>query len=515
MPTITTSTVTDDAGVHSVLVPRDDLVLERAADEGIFVLDHGPFERWERRVTIEPAAPGTGLRVTERIEFRLALPVWRVLFNPLVRHAATLPANRRSNRWWMPPSRLDGRTARGLGLLCVLSGLAGYLGTLLTQTNTFAKTEFASSDTEISVMLAAVRLAALLALVVVAMADRRGRRLVLWSSAVAACVITATGALAGDLVVLGASQTLARTFSTALALVIAIYAVEEMPAGSRAFSVSVLAMTAALGAGVCVMVLPLADLGVGGWRLLYVLPLAFVPIAWRIGRALPETRRFERTRHLSKPAVLAERREPPPRSPMQRRRFVLLATSALLVAVFVTPASQLLNEFLRTEHGFSAAKITAFTLLTNTPGGIGVIIGGRLADTRGRRVVGAVAIGGGTALTVAMFLATGAWIWVWSVLGAVVGAAAIPALGVYGPELFPTAARGSANGGINIAGVAGAAGGLVAAGLLSDAFGGLPWSITTLAVGPALVVVLIAAFYPETAHRELEELNPSDAGPEP
>ena len=74
-------------------------------------------------------------------------------------------------------------------------------------------------------------------------------------SAVAGCVLTATGALAPDLAWLGVSQTVARAFSTALTLVISIMAVEEMPAGSRAFAVSVLTATAALGAGICVMLL--------------------------------------------------------------------------------------------------------------------------------------------------------------------------------------------------------------------------------------------------------------------
>jgi hypothetical protein len=81
---------------------------------------------------------------------------------------------------------------------------------------------------------------------------------------VAACVLAATGAVAPDLAWLGISQTAARTAATAMAIVIGIYAIEEMPAGSRAFAVSVLAMPAALGAGMCVAVLPLADLGPGG-----------------------------------------------------------------------------------------------------------------------------------------------------------------------------------------------------------------------------------------------------------
>jgi MFS family permease len=113
--------------------------------------------------------------------------------------------------------------------------------------------------------------------------------------------------------------------------------------------------------------------------------------------------------------------------------------------------------------------------------------------------------------TVAMFLADGAWIWGWSAFGALVGAAAVPALGVYGPELFPTASRGSANGGINVAAVTGAVVGLLAAGALSDAFGGLPAAMALLAIGPAIVVLLIVVAYPETAHRELEDINPEDA----
>src|SRR5262249_38158527 len=80
--------------------------------------------------------------------------------------------------------------------------------------------------------------------------------------------LTATGARCPTLAWLGVSQTLARSFSTALTLVISIIAVEEMPAGSRAFAVSVLTATAALGAGMAVMLLKVADLGLNAWRVL-------------------------------------------------------------------------------------------------------------------------------------------------------------------------------------------------------------------------------------------------------
>lgn len=103
--------------------------------------------------------------------------------------------------------------------------------------------------------------------------------------------------------------------------------------------------------------------------------------------------------------------------------------------------------------------------------------------------------------------------WIWSVGAAVVGGAAIPALGVYGPELFPTSLRGRANGVIAVLGVLGTVTGLVAAGYLSERWGGLAPALTLLAIGPLLMAILLLVAYPETAHRELEDLNPEDRPP--
>jgi len=198
------------------------------------------------------------------------------------------------------------------------------------------------------------------------------------------------------------------------------------------------------------------------------------------------------------------------------RRFWLLAVSSFLLALFTAPASQLLNEFLRDEQGFSALRITMFSLITNTPGGIGLVVGGRLADNRGRRLVGAVGVFGGTLLTVLMVLLGGWPMWGLSMAGAIVGAMVVPALGVYGPELFPTALRGRANGIISILGVTGSVIGLATAGYLSDRWNGLGPALAVLAVGPLLMAGLVLAAYPETAHLELEDINPEDRlGPGP
>ena len=198
------------------------------------------------------------------------------------------------------------------------------------------------------------------------------------------------------------------------------------------------------------------------------------------------------------------------RWPVTGRASGCSAASAILLALFTAPASQLLNEFLRDEEGFSAWQITVFSILTNTPGGIGLVIGGRLADTRGRRGVGAFGVVAGTLLTVAMVVLGGWPMWGLSVAAAITGAMVVPAISVYGPELFPTSLRGRANGTIAILGVTGSVIGLLTAGALSEAWDGLGPALALLAVGPLVMALLVLVAYPETAHRELEDLNPED-----
>ncbi len=490
--------------VEPWLAPRDDLVGEERVETSdgalVFVAAHGPVSHYQRRVTSEALAGGHRA-VTSTTDVRLAIPYFGWLFTLPLRHALGRLGPPGHQPWWAPPERLDARAASVLGVLAAASMVAGYLGTLLTQTITFAADEFGLVGAQPqSNALAAVRLGVLVALALVSLADRRGRRPILLICAAGGCVMSVVGALSPSLAALSASQLLARAFATALVVLITIVAAEEVPRGSRAYAISVLGMAGGLGAGVCVMALPLADLGPRGWRLLYLLPLVGLPLVRSIAGRLDESRRY-RAPH----AVVT--------MAGHGRRLALLAASGLLLAVFTAPASQLQNQFLRDERGFSASRIALFTILTVTPAGIGVVAGGRLADLRGRRIVGALGLAGGVGASVAMFNSTGWPLWAWSVVGSVLGGAVLPALGVYGPELFPTSLRGRANGLVALLGVVGSVGGLLGAGVLADRLGSLGPALAVLALGPLLLVVLVVVAYPETAQRELEELNPEDRPP--
>ena len=500
----------DDAVLAGLRVPRDDLVREERQEPDRFTLAHGPFKFWERTLRVEPLATDTTPelhRVVETIEYRAAISVWRPLFAWPLRRAV----RHRRTPWWAPPDRLDARAATVISLLACIQVVDGYLGTVIAQTITFAADEFDRGDTAQGVTLATVRLGIIVALAVVALADRRGRRRLLIATALLAVVVTALGALSPGLWFLGGTQLVGRGLTTGMGILIGVFAAEELPRGSRAYGVSVLALSAALGAGMAVWVLPVADIDPRAWRAVYLVPLLAVPGLVVVGRRLPESRRFTaNTGDAPSSTGTEDDSDREGRRRIEGRRLLLLAVAAFLLLVFAAPASQFQNDFLKDHRGFSASGITLFTLVTTTPAGIGVFLAGRAADTRGRRGVAALGLLGGTAFVVVGYHATGALMWGSTLTGSILGSLTV-ALGVYGPELFSTRNRARANGLVVTLGVAGSATGLLLVGMLSDRFGSYGPAFTVVAIGPVLAAVLVLGWFPETARVELETLNPGDA----
>lgn len=467
------------------------IVAEREITPGVFEAVEGPVRSYRRDGDV--------------VELRLAIPFFAWVFALPIRHELRkqLRGTFTGMPWWAPADRVDDRSATVLGALCAISLFDGYLGTLITQTLTYVADGFGiEGDRQQGVTLAVVRVAIFISVPLVALADRRGRRQLVLLCASGGVVLAALTAASPSLVWFTGGQAVGRGFVTALSILIVVVAAEEMPAGARAFAASVTAMSSALGAGACVLLLPVADLGDDGWRVLYVAPVLALPILLRARTNLPESKRF-----------VAPHGEAHVRGHGQRLR--LLAAAAFFVQVFAAPANQLQNEFLRDERGFSAAAITLFTICTGTPAGLAVLAGGHLAEVRGRRLVGAVGLGGSTLFIVATYQTSGAPMWLLYLAGTMLAGLTVPALRVYGPELFPTGLRAGSGGLLAVAGVAGAAIGVLAGGYLSDELGGLGRAMAILGVGPLLVCALVLLRFPETAHRELEELNPEDRAPSP
>ncbi len=487
--------IIDDSRLAALREPRSDLVLEERIGDDRFVATDGPFDRYNRWLEVDDASEDGSRRVVEHFEYSLPLGVWNVLFAIPVKRALRRPSTGRQP-WWAPPDRIDARTARILALVCTLSLLDGFLGTVITQTLTFAADEFGSSDTQQGLVLAGVRIGVLFSVALATLADRKGRRRILMWSMLGATVLTVLGAFAPTLLSLGLSQAAARGFTNALGILLIVIAAEEMPPRSRAYGFSLIALTAALGAGFAVMMLPVADFDIRAWRLIYFAPALALPLLIPICRRVPETARFADTMTKVEPMRI------------DRRRLVVLASIGFLLAMFATPASQFQNEFLKDDRGFSALTITIFTLITATPAGIGVFAGGIAADVKGRRRVAAIGAIGGAVLMAMAYRSTGSPLWVLTMAGTIVGALVVPALGVYGPELFGTERRASANSYIKVVTVAGGAIGVAAVGWMSDTLGGFGNAFTVMLVAPALVAAIVLTQLPETSGKTLEELNP-------
>ena len=395
MTTISTTSVCDSAELQQRRQPRSDIVAEAESGTDRWICREGPFRQYERTLVVQTDGEDS-YEATETTTYKLAVPVWAWLFHFPVRRAIE-NRKERYGYWWAPPDRLNRRAATVLGLLAGIQVVDGYLGTVLTQTITFAVDEFGHGNQAQGRCsgLGVVRVGVLIALATAALADKRGRRSLLIGAGITSCAFTVLGGLSPNVWVLGGSQLVARGLSTALGILIAIVAVEEMPYRSRAWAASVLTLSAGLGSGMAVWILPVADLSERGWRAIYLAAIAGIAVVAFLGRRLPESRRFvEATPQAAPTKPLRDRR---------RSRFVLLATSAFLLAVFLAPASGFRNDFLKDERGFSGADISLFTVTTATPIGIGLLLGGYLAERHGRRRVGALGIVLGTTLTSASF----------------------------------------------------------------------------------------------------------------
>ena len=471
---------------------RHDVVDEQVADDGSFVQQNGPFHEYRRDVT--PTGDGG---VVETTTYRLSIPWFGWLFGLPMRHAIR---NRRAagarGPWWAPPDLLSERHVRTLALLAVASSSAAFANTLFTQTANFAADSFGISNTGQSVGGAVVRLGVVIALPFAVMADRIGRRRTIVLLSWLTPLFCAVGSLAPNFGLLVASQTVARPLGIALALLAAVAAAEDMPRNSRAYAVSVLAMSAGLGAGVAVGALKLADLGAQGWRFVYLLSLIWLPIAVSLARHLTETRRFEMAHPIA--------------PKMNRRRLALIAGVALSANLFVAPASFFQNRYLDDIRGYSGGGIALFTLATGTPASIGLIVGGQLADSIGRHRLIAVCTPISTVCIVGAFFVGGPAMWALSLGGGFTAAMAYPAFAVYRAELFPTGNRGTANGLVTATALLSGSVGILIVGHFRDRGASFGTLMAAMGLGQLVAAYIAVRHYPETAHLELEQLNPGD-----
>ncbi|HKJ35065.1 MAG TPA: MFS transporter [Solirubrobacterales bacterium] len=460
------------------------------------------------QLPVASSAELTSTAAGHRVTWRLEMPYFGALWRPLIARRARRierAADRgeplpRDRPWWAPPEHLGPEQQATIAIAALLTAIysfgGGTLG-LLSTTLPAAADIYGADDSTLAVGLAVVRGGVVVALLVGTLADRLGRRRVIVSAAIAHCVLVAAIGLAPGFGLYVGGHLLLRTIDTALAIALAVIVIERVPARSRATSLALLAVASGIGIGLATLALPLAESGRAGFALAYGAQLLAIPLVLSAARTLEESPRF--IRHQSEPHAYRELLAAP-----YRRRLLMLGIATLLAAAFVAPALEFLTQYLTDGRGLSAGAAVLLLGLMGLAAGPGLIGGGILADSHGRRTVAIPAFIASLAAFVAFYLGSGILPWIAGPIAAAIGAAGGAAAGPYGGELFPTRIRSAAQTLILVLTIVGSVLGLGAIALLRDSLT-LGEAIAANGLGAVVAIIIFIAYFPETAGRDLDE----------
>jgi putative MFS transporter len=393
-----------------------------------------------------------------------------------------------------------------LGLVAAVSFFETYDMYLFSLNLKQIQAELGLAEGSLGTLGSLVRIGSLLAIFIVPLADRFGRRRILLSTVLGYTVMTALTALAPSAQAFVALQLLARAFGTAEALLATVVIVEEFPAEHRGWGIGAASAIQACGAGFASVMFGFVDALPFGWRMLYavgVLPLCLIAY-WR--RTLPETERFNRfehARHDRLPMfghVVQAARD-------HTRSFYLLLGTFFVLAVAGSGPGFFTSKFLQDVHGWTPPGVAMLTFFGGAFAIIGNPLAGWLSDRFGRRGTGTVFMAAHGVALLAFYSLTGVWLlpllWIASVFFSMGSGVTLSA---YSAELFPTSMRSSASGATSLAAPLGTIVGLAAVSALYDLTGSLWRGVLMMGALMLLLPPVIWFLFPETARRELDDI---------
>ncbi len=492
--------------LDEILKERSGLVVERrlGGEAGAFELDQGMFATYSRVLTIGDLGSDGRIRVTQLVEFSLPLLGFGLVVSAALRSRLRTSRSVVPIPAWLPPDRLDPVVARQLARVVLISVSAAYFATLLGQTLTFSAHQFHASVKMQAAVLLVSRFDILPGFGLLMLANRFGRAGVIRIATIIGTLFSALSAFSPNMAILALVQLGAKGATAAASVLVAVLVAEMVSRRQRAWAIGTLVIGAALGAGFCDVLLPLAGLSISSWRTLYLIAIPIGIWGTYLSFGVAETDRFARARVSHLGASVSPRWRGTSTS-----RVWALSVAAFLVNAFMIPTTQFRNEYLRVERHFSATAIGVFVILTNLPGAIGLAMGGRLSETKGRRMVAGAAIvigGGGLALG---FVTSGLELWIWTLLGSTAITAIVPSLGVYQAEIFPTRSRGVGGGIVTMASRIGSLVGVGFVGYFASRLS-LGGAVATLFLGMVLLLPALFFWFPETRGMSLEEITTPD-----
>jgi putative MFS transporter len=399
---------------------------------------------------------------------------------------------------------------RVLGAIALAIVFENYDQAMLTQAVKQIAGDFALAEADLGNLLGFVRLGAIPAFLLVPLADRVGRRRLFLVSVLGMSLATVLSAFtrgAGEFVAL---QMAARMFMVTSSATAYVIVTEAFDPEHRGWGIGILGALGAFGVGLSALLFAAIDVLPFGWRAMYalgVLPLLLLP--W-LRRRVTETERFHRHRAERGPVTESLLRGwwRPLASLMRSypARAAAVGLIGFMSSAGHAAAYNFSAYFVQVEHGWAPGQYSVMLLVAGTAGIVGHPFAGRVADRRGRRLVGFLFYGLFPLLALVFYRGPG-WllpvVWVPMVFTLTGGLTISRALST---ELFPTSYRGTAAGWLQLMDTLGAAGGLMAISLLTPR-GESAIPAVEFVLFATLVAALAVLFLPETGRRELEEIS--------
>jgi MFS family permease len=427
--------------------------------------------------------------------------------------SAVVPDERvRAKRpWWLPhflgrvPIGLESRYVSLVGVVALAGLFENYDLSVLSAALKQIRESFDLDQSEMTSLLAWVRLGALPAFLILPLADRIGRRQVFLAAVVGMSIATVASGFAVTPLQFAIAQTVARTFIVATIATAVVIVAEELPAEHRGWGIGMLGAIGAFGYGLGALLYAFVDSLPYGWRSLYMvggLPLLFMPM---LRRRVPETDRFKRERDAQtngaeRSGFLQPMIELLGKYPA---RSFAVAAMALSFAIGAGPAFGLLSDFVQTTHEWEPSSYSMMAIIAGAVGIIGNPAMGWAADRVGRRPVAAIAFGLFPLVAFAIYFGPGVGIPFFWIPFVFILTGSNVLMRIIASELFPTSSRNTALGWETLCETLGGAAGFALVGGLTAASESIAPAVVAVSV-VTLLGVIVVYFLPETAGRELE-----------
>jgi MFS family permease len=390
---------------------------------------------------------------------------------------------------------------RLLFLLGTATLFQGYDTFIVSMALPYIGRDLGASEGQLGLALSAIRVGALVSVLLGRAADRGGRRRLLLVTVLAYTIATAATGLSRGITQFVVCQLVAEVFLVTEWSLAQVVIAEEFPASVRSLGQGLLGTFGALGAGLAALLFPIFQETAIGWRGLYFVGIAPLLLVAYLRRSLPETARWQEarrrgeTQHGQLADLFGE---------AHRLDFLVLVGLSFALGASAAPAFGFASYRATNTFGWTPSEVSAMVLLGGGLGMAGWFASGLAAERLGRRRVGMLAfaaMGGASCLYY-----TSRWLAPAFAALVFMEASGTVALNALGTELFPTRLRSTAKSWITNAAVVGAVAGMASVGALSDALGGADAVMRLLAVLPIACAASLLVL-PETRGLELEEIS--------